>query len=263
MRREILRRLHKLEQQQRIHILLAVESGSRAWGFASPDSDYDVRFIYVRPRSWYLSFDVERQRDVIELPIVDEIDCNGWDIKKALQLCAKTNGALLEWLNSPIRYLGCEHFCHELRQVSYEYFNSVALCHHYSHMAHGNAQRYLLGKTEVQLKKYFYALRPLLAVRHIEAGLGVPPIEFDQLVELHAPAELQQEIAELLHLKCNAPEIKKMQPRKVLNHFIEAELNRHQVAFQGLCSAQHQGDFRDALNGLFQSIVVEDLALAV
>lgn len=263
MRREILRRLRRLEQEQQVQILLAVESGSRAWGFASPDSDYDVRFVYVRPRSWYLSFDVERQRDVIELPIVDEIDCNGWDLKKALQLCAKSNGALLEWLNSPIRYLGSEQFCHEWRQVAYEYFNNVALCHHYSRMAKGNAQKYLLGKPEVKLKKYFYVLRPLLAVRHIEAGLGVPPIEFGQLVELHAPTELRQEIAQLLQLKCHAPEVKKILPCGVLNHFIEAELNRHRDAFRNLPSQQHPNEFRDVLNRLFQRIVAEDIALAV
>ena len=60
--------------------MYACESGSRAWGFASPDSDYDVRFLYVHNEDWYLSFDVEKQRDVIEYPIVDEIDCGGWDI---------------------------------------------------------------------------------------------------------------------------------------------------------------------------------------
>lgn len=260
MRDEILRRLRNLEQQHDVHILLAAESGSRAWGFASPDSDYDVRFIYVRAKRWYLSFDVERQRDVIEQPIVDEIDCTGWDLKKALQLCAKSNGVLLEWLNSPIRYRSCDRFCEQLRQVSHEYFNSVALCYHYSHMAHGNAQKYVLGKTEVKLKKYFYVLRPLLAVRHLEAGLGIPPVEFKQLVELHAPTALRQEIAALLQRKCQASEVKQMPPCQLLNRFVEDELNRHRTAFQGLCPELHPVAFRGALNELFQRFVAEDTA---
>ena len=95
VRREVLRRLAVIESEEEVRIVYACESGSRAWGFASPDSDYDVRFVYVHDREWYLSFDVERKRDVIERPIVDEIDCNGWDLRKALHLFTRTNGALL------------------------------------------------------------------------------------------------------------------------------------------------------------------------
>lgn len=105
IREEILKRLHQAEAEHEVRIIYACESGSRAWNFASPDSDYDVRFFYVRPQEWYLSFDIERRRDVIEYPIVDDIDCNGWDIRKALYLFTRTNGALLEWLRSPIKYI--------------------------------------------------------------------------------------------------------------------------------------------------------------
>lgn len=86
-------------------VVCACESGSRAWRLQSPDSDYDVRFVYARPRDWYPSLDVERRRDVIERPIVDDIDCSGWDLGKALHLFGRTNGALIEWLNSPICYV--------------------------------------------------------------------------------------------------------------------------------------------------------------
>lgn len=91
-----------LEIRENIRILWAVESGSRAWGFPSPDSDYDVRFVYVRPLEWYLS--LNPGRDVVELPIVDELDVAGWDLRKALRLLVKANPALLEWLSSPIVY---------------------------------------------------------------------------------------------------------------------------------------------------------------
>src|ERR687898_2728887 len=99
---EINRLLAELEKAEGMVILLAVESGSRAWGFESADSDYDVRFIYVRRPEDYLSIDLESQRDVIERPIVDDIDLNGWDIRKALQLFQKSNPPLLEWLQSPL-----------------------------------------------------------------------------------------------------------------------------------------------------------------
>ena len=117
VKNEILRRLQQAEREHSIHILYACESGSRAWGFESPVSDYDVRFIYVRDEDWYLSFDVESKRDVVEYPIVDEIDCSGWDVRKALCLFTRTNGALLEWLHSPICYFESGSFADRLRAV--------------------------------------------------------------------------------------------------------------------------------------------------
>ena len=90
--RRIVNRLEEIERSESVRILLAVESGSRAWGFPSPDSDYDVRFLYARPRDWYLSIDA--RRDVIECPIEDVLDINGWDIRKALHLLLKANPVL-------------------------------------------------------------------------------------------------------------------------------------------------------------------------
>ncbi|MDO8433705.1 MAG: nucleotidyltransferase domain-containing protein, partial [Candidatus Binatus sp.] len=96
--------LESLEYAENMVVLLAVESGSRAWGFSSTDSDYDVRFIYIRRPEWYLSIDLENQRDVIEQPLADEIDLSGWDIRKALKLFHKSNPPLLEWLQCPVVY---------------------------------------------------------------------------------------------------------------------------------------------------------------
>lgn len=117
--RRILDCIAAIELEFGVTVVYACEAGSRAWGFQSPDSDYDVRFVYIRPRDWYLSFDVERQRDVIERPIVEEIDCSGWDLRKALYLFTRSNGALIEWLNSPIRYVerGARPRCAIFRQL--------------------------------------------------------------------------------------------------------------------------------------------------
>ena len=96
--------LDHVEADDDVAILLAVESASRAWGFPSSDSDYDVRFVYVRPPDWYLSIDLEARRDVIEYPLKDNIDLSGWDLRKALRLFRKSNPPLLEWLQCPIVY---------------------------------------------------------------------------------------------------------------------------------------------------------------
>lgn len=225
-------RLRNAEKEHDVRILYACESGSRAWGFASPDSDYDVRFLYVHNEDWYLSFDIEKKRDVIEYPIVDEIDCGGWDIRKALYLFTRTNGALLEWLNSPIHYIEHGDFAQSLREIAPDHVNSIALCYHYSHMARGNAREYLF-KEQVKLKKYFYVLRPLLAIRYIEAGLGVPPVEFEKLVDAVAPENIKPGIGRLLTLKRKTPELGMGDSIPEINAFIEKDLDTHASRFTG------------------------------
>ena len=117
MKKEILRKLHEIEIKENVKILFAAESGSRAWGFASPDSDYDVRFIYVRPKEEYLRLDTVK--DVIEVPINDVLDINGWDLQKALRLLYKSNPTLFEWFSSPIIYMETE-FADEFRVFFYK-----------------------------------------------------------------------------------------------------------------------------------------------
>ena len=253
VRREILRRLAAIELEDEVRVLYACESGSRGWGFASPDSDYDVRFIYVHDRIWYLAFDIERQRDVIERPIVDNIDCSGWDLRKALYLFTRTNGALLEWLNSPIRYLELGDVAESLRQLAPQRFNPTALCYHYSHMAKRNAREYLF-EGQVRLKKYFYVLRPLLAIRYIESGRGIPPVRFDELVDAVAPVEIRPEIGALLKQKRATPEMGHGEPIPQLGCFIEAELERHGEAFAGLGRPDilKPGAIREQLNEIFR-----------
>ncbi len=255
-RAEILERLKNAEQEHDVRILYACESGSRAWGFASADSDYDVRFIYARPLEWYLSFDVERQRDVIEYPIVDEIDCSGWDVRKALYLFSRTNGALLEWLSSPIRYIEKGEFARNLRDYAPKAISRVALCYHYSHMARGNARGYLF-KDQVRLKKYFYVLRPLLALMFIEKYSRPPPIEFERLVDLVAPDAIRPGIGHLLDRKRNSPELGEGEPMAEIDAFIESELERHGNGFsgQGRPDLLSRKVCRDRLNAIFRMAI--------
>jgi uncharacterized protein len=191
-----------------------------------------VRFLYARPLEWYLSFEVERRRDVIEYPIVDEIDCSGWDLRKALYLFSRTNGALLEWLKSPIRYIETGPLAAGLRALEARAVNRTALCFHYSHMARGNAREYLFAD-RVRLKKYLYVLRPLLAIRHIEQTDAPPPIEFQVLVDTVAPEAIKPAIAELLRRKRQSPELGLGAPIPEIDQFVETELARHGERFKG------------------------------
>jgi len=223
MNSEILSRLSAIEEKHAVRILYACESGSRAWGFASPDSDYDVRFIYVHPRNHYLS--ILDNRDVIELPVNAVLDVNGWDLRKALALFRKSNAPLYEWLQSPIVYRQDETFAAELRALMPRYFSLRAGCHHYHAMARNAFEHELQGE-QVRIKKYFYALRPLLAACWIVDKRGVPPMEFAPLRTLISDEKVQQAIDELLEKKKVSDEKSTIAPVRVLQDFIAASLER-------------------------------------
>ncbi|AEI45659.1 nucleotidyltransferase domain-containing protein [Paenibacillus mucilaginosus] len=186
IREEIITQLHRIEEEENVRILYACESGSRAWGFPSQDSDYDVRFLYLRPLDWYLSID--EGRDVIERPISDRLDLSGWDLRKALRLFRKSNPPLLEWLQSPMPYLEKYTTAEQIRRISPLTFSPKSCIYHYLNMAKGNFREYLQGD-QVKIKKYFYVLRPLLACSWIEKYGTMAPMEFDVLVERLIPAD--------------------------------------------------------------------------
>lgn len=214
------------EQEHDVKVLLAIESGSRAWGFASPNSDYDARFIYVHRRDWYLSVGLEEQRDVIEYPIVDDIDLNGWDLRKALRLFAKSNPAFVEWIQSPIVYAEEGGFAAAARAAVREVYSLASGIYHYRSMAK-TTYRDHLQSDQVRLKKYFYALRPLLCVRWLERYGTAAPIEFDKLLPLiEGESDLMSDIDALLQLKRGTPETGLANPVPRINAFIEGELAR-------------------------------------
>lgn len=218
--------LDDLESRHGVKVVFACESGSRAWGFASRDSDFDVRFIYVHRPSWYLAVDLEDKRDVVELPIDDALDVSGWDLRKALGLFRKSNPPLLEWLGSPIVYREPFSTAESMRVLAETYYSQTACAYHYLHMARGNFKEYLKGD-EVWRKKYFYVLRPLLAIRWIEADLGVVPTEFGRLVEATiSSTELINGIEGLLVEKAAGGEMDRGPRIDVISEFIESEIAR-------------------------------------
>jgi uncharacterized protein len=227
MRATILGCLRKIETEHNVRVLFACESGSRGWGFASPDSDYDVRFVYVNQLEWYLT--VEPGRDVIEQPISGELDVNGWDLRKALKLLRASNPVLLEWLRSPIQYLQDERFAARLRALAEQHLCYERAYYHYVSMAKKNCREHLLGEV-VRYKKYLYVLRPLLAARWIREGRGAPPMRFADLAEATLDdAALIAEINRLLEVKMRAGEAATSPRWQGIHDFILAELEAAQA----------------------------------
>lgn len=249
MKELIQEKLREIEQHEECRILLAVESGSRAWGFASPDSDYDVRFIYVRPEKAYLRLD--RARDVIEVPINDELDINGWDIDKTLRLLHKSNPTVFEWFSSPIIYQ-TSAFADQFRPIMQKYFSSKAGLWHYLHMAEGNYRDYLRGEM-VRAKKYFYVLRPILACKWILEKGTPPPMLFTDLVKSELPDDLSETVNQLLDLKMNSPEIKEIPRIDQLNRYLDAGIVSVKEQIEKLPDAPVQ-DWNE-LNELFFSVL--------
>ncbi|MGP1684583.1 MAG: nucleotidyltransferase domain-containing protein [Giesbergeria sp.] len=228
MRTQVMDALRHIEATHNVTVLFACESGSRGWGFASPDSDYDVRFIYVQRLPWYLT--VAPGRDVIELPISGDLDVNGWDLRKALGLMRESNPTLLEWLGSPIVYRQEQSTMEHLRALAQQTFSNAKGWHHYASMAKKNFREHL-QTDEVRYKKYLYALRPLLAARWIRTQPGVPPMRFADLAQRTLDAEhdapLISEINALLEVKMRAGEAATSPRWLGIHAFIEAELARN------------------------------------
>lgn len=220
MKERITQKLREIEEENKVRILLAVESGSRAWGFASPDSDYDVRFVYVRTKEDYLR--LEEKRDVMEFPIDAALDISGWDLQKALRLLYGSNPVLFEWFSSPIVYKETP-FAGQLRERLPDYFSPKKSLYHYLNMAENNYRQYLKGDT-VKAKKYFYVLRPLLACRWILERHTPPPVKFCNLAKAELPPELTGEVRRLLRLKTDCPEIKEIPRIDAINGFFDEQL---------------------------------------
>ncbi len=254
MRAAIEQALSEVEHTEDVRVCLAVESGSRAWGFASVDSDYDVRFIYVHRPEWYLSIDLETKADTVQRP-ADVIDLSGWDVRKSLRLFRKSNPPILEWLQSPTVYRDVGGLATAMRSRLAQFYSPRSCAFHYWHMAQGNLREYLQGDV-VWRKKYLYVLRPLLALRWIEQGLGVVPIEFARLVEATVvEADIRTAIDELVEAKIAGAELDRGPSIGVLGDFIESEMRRAEktAAVAGLAESHGHDD----LDSVFREVLRE------
>lgn len=256
IQKEIQENLDMIEKKHDVQILLAVESGSRAWGFASPDSDYDVRFIYKHREEEYLRIDT--MKDVIEWQLDEVLDINGWDLRKAMLAFGKGNPNVMEWANSPIIYRKTAEW-DVLKEAVLHYFSEKASLYHYYGIANNTFRSFLTGDM-VRYKKYFYALRPLLCCRWIERYHSVPPMEFEKLLVMFdepddvLTKELYAAIRELLVQKAQTEE-KDLNPQMPeIIGFIREECARQKEITEATADDRKRG--YGELNEVFRRLVM-------
>lgn len=228
MEKQILEQLTILEKEKNITILLAIESGSRAWGFPSPDSDYDVRIFYAHQKDWYLS--ISDRKDTIDYFHGELLDIGGWDIRKTLKLLYKSNASIFEWLQSPIVYYKNEVFHNQMTELSNQFFQAKHTLNHYKGIAH-NSIKGLNDFGEIKLKKLFYVLRPILAAKWIIRNQTIPPMEIQSLLHLVENKIILTKIEALIVLKNKVGESYTHSIESDLLTYIEQQfelLNTHQ-----------------------------------
>lgn len=249
MQKIIKDKLKEIEEKENVTILMAVESGSRAWGFASPDSDYDVRFIYVREKEDYLRLDTVR--DVIDWQLDDVLDINGWDVKKALQLMHNSNPTIFEWCESPIVYRTSEAF-EQMKQLRKAYFSPKKSLYHYLHMAESNYKKFLQCD-QIKVKKYFYVLRPILAAKWIAAKKIWPPMLFSELMEAELEEDLKPETERLLVMKKEMDEMELVPGSRKINAYVESNLEKFKKLADDMPKTETSWD---SLNRYFRSLIL-------
>lgn len=252
-------RLDRVERENDVIITLAIESGSRAWGFPSPDSDYDCRFIYVRPPSDYLS--LFPNRNVIETPLEAELDVNGWDLGKALQLLLKGNAVVVEWLTSPVVYRGDATFRADFLAIARRHLNRTLVMRHYFHLGERQRKAYFADGKNIRLKKLFYALRPAAALRwlRLHPDERVAPMNFATLMaECNIPENITTIVGDLVAKKSQTRELGEGPLPDAIAAFIDSEFREAAASIDDSPqavpeSARQDIDqfFRESLNRFF------------
>ena len=242
-------KLEEIEKKEQVRVLHAVESGSRAWGFASPDSDYDVRFVYVRPGDYYLR--LEEKQDFLNWELDETLDINGWDLSKALQHFHKSNATLYEWSSSPIVYRTTPEWA-KIKAAAEHYFSPKACMYHYYGTANKNYNQYLREEM-VNYKKYFYVLRPLLACKWIEERKCPPPVLFAELAGAVLEAELEPHVRRLLEAKTRMKESETGPRLDVLNGYIAGSLSDYKEKIARMPEDRNP-DWAE-LDGLFRELI--------
>jgi hypothetical protein len=253
MAEQIRSELSTIEREHGVKIVLAVESGSRAWGFPSRDSDYDVRFIYLRPVGDYLT--VIPRRDVIERPVDAILDLSGWDIRKAIALMTKSNAVLQEWLSSPVRYIEMQPISCRLKEFIEEFADIRTFEYHYDHQAQRRFSEVIAAGNEVPAKIYCYALRASLALRWLRNRGTPPPMDLSSLMAgVNHPPELGQEIFRLVHRKACGGERDAIDRISTIDAFISRTLEQPVNRPGGI----NRHDISARADALFASIVYAD-----
>lgn len=242
-------RLLGVAAEHGVRVPWAIESGSRAWGFASPDSDYDCRFFFVRPRTAYAA--LWPPRDVIETPLDAILDVNGWDVGKAIRLATAGNATVGEWLRSPWVYDGEPAFRDDLLALVDRVVDPARLRRHYLHVGRAQWSRAGDGATTVRLKRVFYAVRPAATLRWLDDHAGVPPMNLDELLaQADVPGDVREELTALRELKARTRELGSAPAPTAVARWVEAIF-----AAESDSTVPPSAALRDAAEAGFRAIV--------
>lgn len=245
-------KLSEIEKRENIKIIYACESGSRAWGFASPDSDYDVRFIYIRPVEFYLK--LENTRDTLECELNEVYDITGWDLKKFLWLLNKSNPSIFEWAQSPIVYKKTKEW-NDISKIINGHFSKQKALYHYNSITKNNLSRYFDGKKEVKYKPYLYNLRQCLACEWIMDKQTPPSIEFSVLADAYLPEQLKDSVSKLVEMKKSMSEKDKGLHITEIDNYIQSVVSKVDN-FLETPEEKQKSDWNE-LNGLFLKLTQE------
>lgn len=251
-------RLADIRRSHGVEIPLAIESGSRAWGFPSPDSDYDCRFVFIRPLAQALT--PWPRRDVIETPLEGELDVNGWELAKALKLLTKGNAVIIEWLTSPIAYGVDETFRSAFLDLAAEIADRRMIGRHYLHLGATQRDRAAADPENVAIKRMFYALRPAAALRWLRArpNEAVAPMHFPTLMsECEPPPAVATIVAELIARKAVTRELGRAAPAPELMAFLDAEFLAGEEAFGGPRKPTLEDWRREKVEAFYRRMVLE------
>lgn len=249
-------RLDEIRLAHGVVVPLAIESGSRAWGFPSPDSDYDCRFVFVRPLGQCLT--PWPRRDVIETPLDGELDVNGWELAKALKLLTKGNAVIIEWLTSPIAYGVDERFRSAFLELAAEIADRRMIGRHYLHLGQTQRDRAAADPENVAIKRMFYALRPAAALRWLRSRpeAAVAPMHFPTLIaECDPPPTVAAIVAELIARKAVTRELGRAAPAAEIMAFLNAEFDAGAASFGGPRPRTIDGWRREKVEAFYRRMV--------
>lgn len=232
----IISKLKQTEEDHNVKIALAIESGSRAWGFASEDSDYDCRFIYTHPKDWYIS--VFDKKDTIIYDVDKIFDINGWDIKKVLKHISKSNAVMFEWLSSNQIYVKNDEVKIILNDLAADFFNPISVSYHYLSIAKNKLNEILddeIINNKTKLKKYFYVMRPIANLNFIYDFNKMPPIEYDKTLScIKIDDKIYDQIQIFKNIKIKTDESFEIPRNDILIGYFNNQINEFSIKIKNI-----------------------------
>ncbi|MCL1994339.1 MAG: nucleotidyltransferase domain-containing protein [Spirochaetes bacterium] len=251
IRTAILQKLHETENAYRVKIPLAIESGSRGWGFASANADYDCRFLYVRQKDWYLS--VLERKEFIEYAVDEVFDIRGYDISRALKYIMNSNATIYEWISSNVVYIRDEPTLAKLQTLAADFFNPIPISYHYLNLA----KKMFLEVNDAdtaKIKKYFYILRPIANLNFIWQYRKMPYMEYDKtLAEIDIKPDVLSAIQELTERKMAAKEHDLIPRFEPLAGYFQEELAKFERQLKEMSHTKNKN--YDSVDEVFRSII--------